>query len=213
MNLFLEVVGATVAAAIAAHEESGGSHHDRSSRRGASENCFKRVTDFDGQNWKEWNFQFKVALKERMPTGFPRGNEDETGGRRGRDGRDRHAGEQMARELFDFLAMTVKDDALAIIQGTTTVNGYEAWTRMVARDVPNHPATAVVVVMRVMSPQTPKGLKELGSTIETWELQLNALAKENDKSLSPRLKIAAFMQLLPNDIQDAMFQSTGTGVL
>ena len=41
---------------------------------------------------------------------------------------------------------------------------------------------------------------------------MNALAKDHDESLSPRLKIAAFMQLLPNDIQDTAFQSTGTAV-
>ena len=55
-----------MAATIAAHTESGGSRHDRSGTRGArylSEKGFKRVKDFDGQNWKEWNFQFKVALK------------------------------------------------------------------------------------------------------------------------------------------------------
>ena len=46
-----------------------------------------------------------------------------------------------------------------------------------------------------------KGLKELRSAIETWELQLNA---------SPRLEIAAFMQLLSNDIQEIVFWSTGT---
>ena len=43
----LEVVGATAAAAIATHEDSGGSRHDSSGRRGASpEKGYKRVKDF-----------------------------------------------------------------------------------------------------------------------------------------------------------------------
>ena len=54
--LTLEVVGATVDAAVAAHEESGGSRHNSSGRRGAryfSKKGFKRVKDIDGQNWKD----------------------------------------------------------------------------------------------------------------------------------------------------------------
>ena len=35
------------------------------------------------QNWKEWNFQVKVALKKRMPTGVPLGDANGTGGKRG----------------------------------------------------------------------------------------------------------------------------------
>ena len=49
----------------------------------------------------------------------------------------------------------------------------------------------------------------MGSALETWELQLNALAKNHDESLSPRLKIAAFMKLRPNDMQDIVFHYTG----
>ena len=63
----LEVVGATVAAAIAAHEDGGGSRHDSSCRRGTcylSEKDSSGVADFDGQNWTEWNFQFEVLLKK-----------------------------------------------------------------------------------------------------------------------------------------------------
>ena len=47
----LEVVPATVAAATAAHEDSGTSRHDSSGRRGArylSEEGLKREKDFDG---------------------------------------------------------------------------------------------------------------------------------------------------------------------
>ena len=91
--------------------------------------------------------------------------------------------EQMATELFDILATTVKDDALTIVQEITNFNGFEAWRRMVARYAPSDPATALVA--ESMSPQRPKGLNELVSAIETWELQLNALAKDRDESLSP----------------------------
>ena len=41
--------------------------------------------------------------------------------------------EQMATKLFDILAMTVKDNALRIIQGITNFNGFKAWRHTVAR--------------------------------------------------------------------------------
>ena len=75
----LEVVGATVAAAITAHKESG--------RRGArylSEKGFNRVREFDGWNWDEWNFQGRV--QKRMSTGVPLDDEDGTGGKQGCNG-------------------------------------------------------------------------------------------------------------------------------
>ena len=57
--------------------------------------------------------------------------------------------------------MTVKDDALTIIQEITNFNGFEAWRPIVAGMPPTNPATSLVAVVRVMSPQRPKGLKEL----------------------------------------------------
>ena len=83
----IEAVGTTVAAAIGPHEESGGSRHDSGGKRGARylTGC-ERVKDFDGQNWMEWNSRSRVPL----------GDEDGTGGKRGRDGGDRHAGSHVA---------------------------------------------------------------------------------------------------------------------
>ena len=40
--------------------------------------------------------------------------------------------EKMAAELFDILAMTVKDDALTIIQVDHELQRIQAWRRMVA---------------------------------------------------------------------------------
>ena len=65
---------------------------------------------------------------------------------------------QMATELIDILVMTVKDDALTIIQEITNFNGVEAWRRVVAR----------YAFMRVMSPQKLKELKDLRSAIQQF---------------------------------------------
>ena len=88
----------------------------------------------------------------------------------------------------------------------TNFNGFEARTRMRATSV--NPATALVAVMRVMSPQRPKRLRELGSTIETRQLQLNALAQR------PRRVIVAETSRgscsCCRTISRTLFQSTGT---
>ena len=134
---------ATVAAAIAAHEESGGSRHDSSGRRGAwylSEMGVKRVKDFDGQ--------FKVALKNACAQVFHLVTVIERAESKDAmveivtlEATSLNDGdlEQMATELFDILAMT--------IQGITNFNGFEAWKRMVTRYAPTNPATALVAVV------------------------------------------------------------------
>ena len=94
----LEVVGATVASAIAAHEESGGSQHDSSG-------------GFQAGGRLRWPDRRWIATLEATSL-----NDGDL--------------EQMATELFDMLAMTVKDDALTTIQGITNFNGIEAWVGM-----------------------------------------------------------------------------------
>ena len=56
--------------------------------------------------------------------------------------------ENMATELFVALGMTVKEDALAIVQEITNFNGLEAWRRMVSRYASDGPATALLAMMR-----------------------------------------------------------------
>ena len=130
----LEVVRATVAAAIAAHKESGGSRHDSSGRRGtrySSEKGFKRVNDFGGQNWMEWNFHAMVEIATLEATSLNDGDL-----------------EQMVTELFDALAMSVKGDALTIIQ---RIRGMEA------RCAPTDPATAFVAGCASQEPAKAEG--------------------------------------------------------
>ena len=86
--------------------------------------------------------------------------------------------EQMATELFDSLVMMVKDDALTLIQVDANFNGFEAWRRMLARYASTNSATALVAVMRVMGPQWPKDLKEVGSAIETVGVSVERFGKK-----------------------------------
>ena len=135
---------------------------------------------FEDKNWNWWIFQIKFALKNACPQVFHMMTKME-----------RAESEDAMVEVatLEATSATAKDDALTIIQGITNLNGFEAWRRKVARYAPTNPAT--VAVMRVMSPQRPNRRKELGSANGTWELQLNALAKDHDESLPPGRAAAA----------------------
>ena len=139
-----------------------------------SEKGFKRVKGFEDKNWNWWIFQIKFALKNACPQAFHLMTKME-----------RAESEETMVEIATLEATppTAKDDALTIIQRITNLNGFEAWRRKVARYAPTNPAT--VAVMRVMSPQRPNRLKELGSASGTWGASVERFGK------GPRRVIAA----------------------
>mgnify|MGYP002806976583 CR=1 FL=1 len=79
--------------------------------------------------------------------------------------------------LFDVLAMLVKGEAFAVVRGVLEMNGLEAWRRLKSKHSPTTPATALMAVIRVMSPTKVKLLKDLPTAMETWENQAGALEK------------------------------------
>ena len=59
------IVQTAVPAALAGMRAGGGGGGE--DRRRLHEQSFKKVDNFSCANWKEWSFQFKVALKSTSP--------------------------------------------------------------------------------------------------------------------------------------------------
>jgi hypothetical protein len=177
------------------------------------EKSFKRVRDFEGPNWMEFAFQFKIALKgssveawkllesvERKTTKIDLDDlemEEEWVG---------VSVAKVASELFEVMAMLLKGEPLNVLRGVGDLNGLEAWRRIVAKYNPTTPATALVAMTAVMCPKRVKNARDLNSAIEEWEIQVGTLEKDHEEVLSVRMKVAAFLQLCPPDIQDFVFQ-------
>ena len=59
---------------------------------------------------------------------------------------------KVAGELYDLLCLCLKGDPLILIQGVTSMNGFEAWGRLFRRFNPVTPARALQAMIAVMVP-------------------------------------------------------------
>ena len=122
-----------------------------------------RVETFAGKEkgWKEWSFQFKVAIKAMD------GRASEIMGKCESDeqGHDISSLEleyatldvgKVAGELYDLLCLCLRGDPLILVQGVTTMNGFEAWGKLYRRFKPVTPARALQAMIAVMVPQKVK---------------------------------------------------------
>ena len=113
---------------------------------------------------------------------------------------------KLAGELFDLLCLCVKGDPLILVQGVTSMNGFEAWGRIWRRYNPVTPARALQAMISVMVPGQVQDGKELPNEIEKWETRLLNLQREYKETLSERMKVAAVTSMCPGDVQDLIFQ-------
>ena len=211
------LVDTAVQAALAVVQGASSARRDPGGTKRINEKAFKRVRDFSGDNWKEWAFQFKVAMKNTSYDAYKLMNVVE------RNSTEVNLASlheievdtdvtSIATEIFEVLALMAKGEAFTVVRGVADMNGLEAWRRLVAKYSPTTPATALAAVIRVMNPQRVKHVRELAAAMEAWENQLNTLEKDHDERLSDRMKVAAFLQLCPGDIQDVIFQNADSMV-
>ena len=183
------------------------------SRRILEAKGVSRVDTFGGKEaqWREWAFQFKVAVKAMDASVAEILSKTEVD-------EDAHKLEDLeleygslevgkaAGELYDLLCLCLKGDPLVLVQRVTSMNGFEAWGRLYRRHNPVTPARALQAMIAVMVPPKVKDVKELPNEIEKWESKVLNLKREYNESLSERMKVAAITSMCPHDVQDLIFQ-------
>ena len=93
-----------------------------------------------------------------------------------------------------------------LVQGVTSLNGFEAWGKLYRRYNPVTPARALQAMIGVMVPGRVKDIRELPGEIEKWEGKVLMLVREYQENLSERMKVAAVTSMCPPDVQDLIFQ-------
>ena len=93
-----------------------------------------RVEPFGGKEtqWKEWAFQFRVAIKamEGTVAEIMSKVEVDEDGHKLEDLELEHSNLEVTKaagELYDLLCLCLRGDPLALVQGVTSMNGFEAW--------------------------------------------------------------------------------------
>ena len=156
-----------------------------------------RVETFGGKDahWREWAFRFKVAIKamdNSVAEILSRAEVEDT--LKLEDLELEYGNLEVSKaagELYDLLCLCLKGDPLVLVQGVTSMNGFEAWGRLYRRHNPVTPARALQAMIAVMVPPKVKDVKELPNEIEKWESKVLNLEREYNESLSERMKVAA----------------------
>ena len=115
---------------------------------------------------------------------------------------------KVGSELYAALSSLTTGEAMTVVRGAPSGNGWDAWSRLVNRFDPRTPAKALMATMHVMLPKKLKDVRELPSAIEEWEVRVKNLKMEHDIELDDNIKIALLTSFLPSDLQDFVFQWT-----
>lgn len=206
MLVLLDALGKTIAASI----EKGGARGGNGSK-GFNVRHFRRVDKFDGKDaWSDWCFRFKAAARsadqatvETME--WIENQMDPTKGELELQVVDNGV-DADGSDLFDALVAFTCGEALTIVRGTSRMNGFFAWIRLVEGFNPNGLAKARARTMEVMTPKHLSDPNKIPQAIEEWALSVQSLKEEFQEKLSDRMKTALVLSMCPGDLQDMMYQ-------
>ena len=175
------LVKTAVEAAMAA--KSGGVKTDRDRR--LDERHFRRVDKYSGgAGWKEFAFQIRTSagaadsrvrdvMDEIVKAGktpdwdiiFATWSDEDMN--------------KMGAELYAVLSTLVMGEAMTVVRGVPSGDGWEAWSRLFNRFDPRTPAKALMAMMAVMQPKKVKDVRELPSAVQEWEMKVKNLDTEH----------------------------------
>ena len=163
-----KIIEATVKTLIAAQMPAGGKGGGRAGS--LDERYFRRVDKLGVGNWKEFHFQFMTAVGAANDK--IRGILDDIA-RAGKepdwteifDGFDQEDITKYSGEVYAALSGLVTGEAMTIVKGVTTGDGFLVWSKMVSRYDPKTPAKALMAMMGVMQPKKVKNVRELQAAV------------------------------------------------
>jgi hypothetical protein len=141
------------------------------------EHHLRRVDKFDGtskSNWREFSFQFKVAVGMVNPKARGMLEEIQKAGKAvdfgkifnsdmdGESDQMKEHVEKMGSELYAMLSSLVSGEAMTVVRGVMTGDGWLAWSRLNIRFDPRTPAKALISMLAVMSPKKQQNIGQRG---------------------------------------------------
>jgi hypothetical protein len=182
------------------------------------ERFFRRVDKFDGTskgNWREFAFQFKTAVGMANPKARGYLEEIQKAGKDvdfkeifagAVDDEDEQQIGKVGSELYAMLSSLLSGEAMTVVRGVLTGDGWLAWSKLNARFDPRTPAKALISMLAVMSPKKVKEVRMLSAAVEDWEVKVKALGAERDVTLDNKIKSAVLTAMCPEEVQNLIFQ-------
>ena len=193
------------------------------------DHTFRRIEKFSGSagTWQEWSFgvsmtsatidkNLGIALDEvKMKAATPL-NGDTFGTDKLKWGSWFPAiGIKFKEALLGVLISLTSGEANAVvsnvpskIQGNKC--GFSAFYALCVRFNPKTHVRALQFFTQVVNPPMIKNARELPAAIDAWEAKANMLLSEYEEKLSPKMKTAVLVSMLPNELQDMVFQNMGS---
>jgi len=172
------------------------------------ERYYRKISQFNGENWKDWCFQFKSATRGSSNVAYKLLNWAEKETTKIEDYGDfehEDQAERLSNELFNIISTMVQGEALQVLHNCD-YNGAEGWRRLSRRYSPSTPLRAMQLMLQVVNPGKAKNVKEIPGIVDKWETRVLALERDFKEKIGDRMKAAILISILPSDIQDALIQ-------
>jgi hypothetical protein len=182
------------------------------------EKYFRRVDKYDGSgrsSWREFSFQFKTAVGMGNPKARSFLEEIEKAGKEVNfsmifeevvEPGDRAQLDRLGAEVFAMLSSLVSGEALTVVRGILTGDGWLAWAKLCARFDPKTPAKALMAMLSVMNPKKVKDVRYLSGAVEDWEVKVKGLGADHDVTIDNKIKSAVLTAMCPEEVQNLIFQ-------
>ena len=112
---------------------------------------------------------------------------------------------KMSGELYNILSPYCTGEALTIVRGVTTFEGFVAWKRLHKKFSPKTMARAIRLMTEVASPKTVREFQEVEEAITSWENKVKKLESECGEKLSDTMKTAIVTGMMPSPIHDFVY--------
>ena len=116
-----------------------------------------------------------------------------------------HRGGRDICELYDILSQYCTGEALSVIKGVTSFEGFLAWQKLHRKYNPKTMARTIRLMTDVAGPKQVKEIWEVEAAITAWETRVQKLESEFGESLTTTMKIAIFAGMMPTSIQDYVY--------
>ena len=160
----------------------------------------------DMAKWDDWAFKLKRSINTMnrdvcrlMTIWESREEEIEEAENTSREFRQRSA------ELYDILCERCDGEALMIVRQVGDMEGIKAWQKLFHRYNPRTMARGLRMLSEVVNPQKAKSLTEVETLVSRWEDKVKRLEAQFQESVSDKMRMAIFTNMMPVAIQDYIY--------
>ena len=121
-------------------------------------------------------------------------------------GCDSDISEQISYQIFSRLVDVLEGEPLQKLH-TCDFNGAEAWRLLTKKYAPTTALRGMQLMLSVVNAPKAKTHKDVSKCIDIWETRVQQLSRDFGEQLSPKMKAAILVSMLPTELQDAVVQN------